>query len=137
MTRYDYRGGRHQRKLVSVLIAMILMLGRVYGQADKAPQIPHQKLSQKELKRLITAAATAEDHRRIAEYYRAEAARFRKQAKEHQDLASAYAQRKIYEPPKSGAFQHCQQFADFFKEAAEKADALAADHEELAGKVDH
>ncbi len=120
-----------------VIILGLLLPTFASGQTgvNTATNPAHKKLSHKELKNLIATAKTREDHLRIADYYRGEAARLRKEATEHQDLATAYANGTIWEPPKLGLLQHCKQFAESFAHAAEVADALAADHQKMADEI--
>ena len=123
-----------RRTLMSTMVG-IAVTTVAFGQAasTSAPTSnTHGKLSHKQLKDLIAKAKTREDHLRLAAYYRAEANRLRKDAEDHQDLATAYAKGELYEPSKSGALQHCKQFADFFAHGASEADQLAAEHQKLA-----
>jgi len=132
-----FHRARSRRTFMSTM-AGIAVSTVAFGQAvsTSAPAShTHRKLSHKELKDLIANAKTREEHLRLAAYYRAEADRLRKDAEEHQDLATAYAKGELYEPSKSGALQHCKQFADFFAHGAVEADQLAAEHQKLADQM--
>ena len=121
----------------AVIILCLLSSTFASGQtgANTATTAVHKKLSHKELKNLIATAKTREDHLRIANYYRGEATRLRKEATEHEDLATAYANGTIWAPSKLGLLQHCKEFAQTFARAAEQADALASDHQKIADEI--
>lgn len=126
-----------RRTLMSLLMgtAVSAMAFGQTGSRSRVASNTHRKLSHAELKALIANAKTREDHLRLADYYHAEASRLRKDAEEHQDLATAYTKGEVYEASKTGASQHCKQFADFFAHGALEADRLAADHEKLADQL--
>jgi hypothetical protein len=121
----------------AVIIFGLLFLTFASGQtgANTATTAIHKKLSHNELKNLIATAKTREDHLRIADYYRGEATHLRKEAAEHEDLATAYAKGTIWVPSKLGLLQHCKEFAQSFARAAEEADALASDHQKIADEI--
>jgi hypothetical protein len=123
--------------ITAVITLGLLFLTFASGQtgANTAPPAIHKKLSHKEIKNLIATAKTREDHLRIADYYRGEAAHLRKEAAEHEDLAIAYANGTIWVPSKLGLLQHCKEFAQSFARAAEEADALASDHQTIANEI--
>jgi len=126
-----------RRALMGTLMGTVVS-AMAFGQTGShstAPSNIHRKLSHAELKALIANAKTREDHLKLADYYHAEASRLRKEAEEHQDLATAYTKGELYEASKTGASQHCKQFADFFAHGAVEADRLAADHEKLADQL--
>jgi len=135
--RPNIRRSRWHFGTTLAIILGLLFLTFASGQTgvNTATTATHKKLSHKELKNLVATAKTREDHLRIVDYYRVEAARLRKEATEHQDLATAYANGTIWEPPKLGLLQHCKQFAESFARAAEAADALAADHQKMADEI--
>ncbi len=119
-----------------LLVALIAMLVCTAAQTGSAASQHH--LTKKELKALIANAKTAEDHQKIAAYYRAEARRIRQDAKEHQELAETYA-KTVPNPmeAKHGDMagqgtSHCKKWAELDNQEADEADALAASHEEMA-----
>ena len=126
-----------RRTLMSSMVGMAVSV-TAFGQTGSSSPLAsnaHRKLSHKELKALIANAKTREDHLRLADYYRAEASRLRKEAEEHQDLATVYTKGDLYESSKTGAAQHCKQFADFFAHGAAEADQLAAVHQKMADQM--
>ena len=108
----------------------------VYSVAqDKKSSVP----TRKELVTLLKTAKEPPEHRRIAVYYRHEAASLMQSAKEHSELAAIYQQKHPFaamESKHGDAFgqgaSHCQKFADLAKEQAKEAEALAAIHEDMA-----
>lgn len=124
-----------------LFLAVILIFSTDgFGQNRSTAPAVDQKtaLSQAELKKLIATAKTKQDHLRIAAYYHAEALRLRKEAAEHEDLATAYADRTRFEPKgvTGGELQHCKRFAAIFAQGAQRADELAEDHRRIAERLD-
>lgn len=119
-----------------VMTLAVTSLVSVYSVAqDKHSSVP----TRKELVTLLKTAKEPPEHRRIAAYYRAEAARLTQSAKEHAELATIYQQTHPFPAMESkhgdmfgqGA-SHCQKFAELVKEQAKEAEALAVLHEEMA-----
>ena len=112
----------------------------VYSVAqDKKSSVP----TRKELVTLLKTAKEPPEHRRIAAYYRHEAASLMQSAKEHSELAAIYQQKHPFaamESKHGDAFgqgaSHCQKFADLAKEQAKEAEALAALHEDMAKEAE-
>ncbi len=99
----------------------------------------NQVITKKEFKTLLKTAKEPVEHRKIAEYYRQEAARLTASAKEHEELAEVYTKNPPFpamEAKHGTAFgqgaQHCKRWAELSAEQAKEAEALAAMHEELA-----
>ena len=117
-------------------IVVALSLVSVYSVAqDKKSSVP----TRKELVTLLKTAKEPPEHRRIAAYYRHEAASLVQSAKEHSELAVIYQEHHPFaamESKHGDAFgqgaSHCQKFADLAKEQAKEAEALAAIHEDMA-----
>jgi hypothetical protein len=87
------------------------------------------KLSTKEVKALIANAKTAQDHHKLACYFGAEARDEAAKAKYHEEMA------KLYEHSsnaKHDMVDHCKQFADEARKAAESDNQLAAEHQKMA-----
>jgi len=119
------------RKLQVVLTIVSLMFLTVGSTA--AGQRP--SLSKKEVKALIASAKTKEDHLKLADYYKAETERLEAAAKDHDEMAEMY--RKNPTPmavkhPEAIGEGHCHEMARRYREAAAKAQELAAMHEQLA-----
>lgn len=112
-------------------IVMTLALGMflALGAADKKPPMTKHQVST-----LIQTAHTAKDHTALANYYRFEAAQLRERAAEHDAMAAEYlknpAQHSLPKYPTIA--QHCKDWAENFREAAKKADMMAASHDEMA-----
>lgn len=120
--------------ILAILIASFLV--SVYSVAeDKKSSVP----TRKELITLLKTAKEPPEHRRIAAYYRQEAARLTQSAKEHSELATIYQQQHPFAAMESkhgdtfgqGA-SHCQKFAELGREQAKEAEALATLHEDMA-----
>jgi hypothetical protein len=113
-----------------------LSLISVYSAAqDKKSSVP----TRRELVTLLKTAKEPPEHRRIAAYYRHEAASLTQSAKDHSELAAIYQQKHPFaamESKHGDAFgqgaSHCQKFADLAREQAKEAEALAAIHEDMA-----
>jgi hypothetical protein len=123
-----------------VMTLAITSLVSVYSVAqDKKSSVP----TRKELVTLLKTAQEPPEHRRIAAYYRAEAARLTKSATEHAELAVIYEQSHPFPAMESkhgnmfgqGA-SHCQKFAELVKEQAKEGEALSALHEDMAKEAE-
>lgn len=121
----------------AVFVAIVLALtsiASVYSFAQENISVP----SKKELKVLLKTAKEPPEHRRIAAYYRQEAARKRAEATEYAKLAAMYGDTHALMPmePKQVALarggNHCKRFAALDEKQAQEADALVALHEDMA-----
>ncbi len=99
----------------------------------------NQVITKKEFKTLLKTAKEPVEHRKIAEYYRQEAAGLTASAKEHEELAEVYTKNPPFpamEAKHGTAFAqgapHCKRWAELSAEQAKEAEALAAMHEEMA-----
>jgi hypothetical protein len=88
---------------------------------------------------VLKTAKEPVEHRKIAAYYRQEAARLTASAKEHEELAEVYAKNPPFpamEAKHGTAFgqgaPHCKRWAELSAEQAKEAEALAEMHEEMA-----
>jgi hypothetical protein len=88
-------------------------------------------LTRKTLVAAISSAETPQDHQRIANYYKGEAGRMLAEAKEHDELAVTYTKSARKEAPIQTA-EHCKNFADAARKAAQASQELAKLHEEMA-----
>lgn len=119
-----------------VLIVSLLSASSIpaFSSADKAKSA----ISKTDLKVLLKTAKTPAEHRKIAEYYRQEAARLAAVAKEHRDLAAIYEQRPpnpALEAKHGSAVEgasHCRRWAELTDEEAKEAASLAELHEGMA-----
>ena len=92
-------------------------------------------LTKQQLKSLTATASTPEDHRRLAVYYEQEVQREAAEAQEaEQELRAEEANpaRRSTKQP-NGRVNYFQWEVEHHRDAAEKAQALAAVHEEKAG----
>ena len=127
--------------MVAVLATLAAMsLVSVYSVTqDKKSPIP----TRKELVTLLKTAKEPPEHRRIAAYYRHEAASLTQSAKEHSELAAIYQQKHPFaamESKHGDAFgqgaSHCEKFAQLATEQAKEAEALAVLHEDMAKEAE-
>ncbi len=122
-----------KRSLGILAIVLVIMLSAVW-QVSTAQQHKPEKLSKQQLLSLITSAKTPAEHRRVAEYYHATAQDYLAQAKEHAEMAEAYKKNPMTSSSKfaTGTVDHCEYFAQSFKEMATKMQELADMHEQMA-----
>jgi len=96
-------------------------------------------LSKKQLADLVANAKTAADHRKLAEHYRAAAAKHEMEAKEHTELAAKYkANPSMSESKHPGAPDtagHCLRYAEHCRMLAKTMNEMAAMHEDMAKKA--
>lgn len=126
-------------RLIVILAAVVLALGAVPNQGHSQPVTTQQaeKLSRKELRLLIAGARTANDHERIAAYYRAESERLNAKAEEEKGALAEYLKNPSGHPvPKWPPMdQQYRQLAYYYTEKAQKAFVLAGLHEQMAEKA--
>ena len=122
-----------KRSLGILAIVFVVMLSAVW-QVSTAQQHKPEKLSKQQLLSLIASAKTPAEHRRVAEYYHATAQDYLAQAKEHAEMAEAYKKNPMTSSSKfaTGTVDHCEYFAQSFKEMATKMQELADMHEQMA-----
>ena len=121
---------RLQAALTIISLTLLLVMAVGNTAAGRRPS-----LSKKEVKVLIASAKTKEDHLKLADFYKAETARLEGEAKDHDEMAEMY--RKNPTPmavkhPEAIGEGHCHEMARRYREAAAKAQELAAMHEQLA-----
>jgi len=85
-------------------------------------------------KTLEATAATSAQHKTLAEDYHELAKRQLEESNTHAEEAAWYARFPIYSSEKlrRGTIDHCQHFADKYRQDAQKSEDLAARHERLA-----
>ena len=131
---YRRKGSNNSRVrlTLAVLMGIAVIAGNVStGQAK-------EKISKPAMKEMIAGAKSAADHKAIADYYYAEAAKARAKAVEHDEMAGWY--RKAGEGTKKipyapGTIDHCERLVKDYKSTAENLTALAKEHEAMAAKV--
>lgn len=120
--------------VLALSLALLSFTPAYSAAGDKRPAI-----SKKELKVLLKTAKEPVEHQKIADYYRQEAARLMRSAKEHEDLAKLYTDY----PPYPGMVSkhgtdfgqgapHCRKWAELDGQQAKEAEALAVMHEDMA-----
>lgn len=121
-------------------LAFVLMLSLACASLSTLAVASETKvITKKEFKTLLKTAKEPVEHRKIAEYYRQEAARLTASAKEHEELAEIYAKNPPFpamEAKHGTSFAqgapHCKRWAELSSEQAKEALSLAAMHEEMA-----
>ncbi|MBY0508160.1 MAG: hypothetical protein K2X03_29875 [Bryobacteraceae bacterium] len=113
----------------AALVAAPLMLAsRATAQA--------KTLTHKQLADLIATAKTADDHRKLADHYRAIAAKHEMEAKQHQDLAKMYkanpTSSEVKRPGSPDTAAHCLTYAEHCRKAAKTMTDMAVMHDEMA-----
>jgi len=120
------------RLTLAVLMGIAVIAGNVStGQAK-------EKVSKPALREMIAGAKSAADHKAIAAYYHAEAAKAGAKAVEHDEMAGWY--RKAGEgvkktPYAPGTIDHCERLVKDYKSTSDHLTALAKEHEAMAAKV--
>lgn len=96
-------------------------------------------LNKKQLGELVATAKTAADHHKLAEHYRAAAAKHEEEAKEHLALAAKYKANpnasEVKRPGDPDTAAHCLTYAEHCRKAAKTMSEMAAMHEEMAKKA--
>ena len=130
---------RFQRMKKSLLrFAVVTVLGMVVALGNPFTVDAKEKISKPALQEMIAGAKTAADHKVIADYYYAEAAKARAKSVEHDEMAGWY--RKAGEgvkktPYAPGTINHCERLVKDYKSTADDLTALAKEHEAMAAKV--
>ena len=131
MYRFQGMNKSMLRFAVVTMLGMVVALGNPFTADAK-------EISKRALKEMIAGAKTAADHKAIADYYYAEAAKARAKAVEHDEMAGWY--RKAGEGTKKtpyapGTIDHCERLVTNYKSTADDLTALAKEHEAMAAKV--
>ena len=118
--------------------AVVTVLGMAVALGNPFTADAKEKISKRALKEMIAGAKSAADHKVIADYYYAEAAKARAKAVEHDEMAGWY--RKAGEGTKKipyapGTIDHCERLVKNYKSTADDLTALAKEHEAMAANV--
>ncbi len=123
--------------VIALMIVFLILL--TFAPVSSAATGTNPTLSKNELKGLLKNARTPAEHRTIAEYYRQNAKRLTASSKSHAELAEVYAKNPPFpamEAKQGDAFgqgaSHCRKWAKLDAEQADKAEKLAALHEDMA-----
>src|SRR5262245_28684432 len=113
------------RFAVVTILGLIVVLGNPFTVDAK------EKISKRAMKEMIAGAKSPADHKAIADYYYAEAAKATALAEEHEQMASWY-QRAGEGPKKTpyapGTIEHCERLIKSYRTTAEELAALGDDH---------
>ncbi|MEW5975829.1 MAG: hypothetical protein AB1898_08480 [Acidobacteriota bacterium] len=111
-----------------------LLVGSSAGQAAAADAVTAKNLKQK-----ISTAKTAADHKVIAAYYQAEAAKAKAKVTEHQEMLEAYKKAGVgtvaKSPNQPGTIEHCNHLIKSYRDLAESLALMAKAHEEMAAST--
>ncbi|MEW5976400.1 MAG: hypothetical protein AB1898_11420 [Acidobacteriota bacterium] len=122
---------------LSLVLALVatLMTGSTRAHAAAAAGA----VTAKNLKQKITSAKTATDHKAIAAYYRAEAAKAQAKVTEHQEMAEVYRKAGFgtvsKTPNAPGTIEHCNHLVKTYQSLAESLEMMAKEHEAMAANV--
>ena len=122
---------------LSLVVALVatLMTGSTAAHAAAAAG----SVTAKNLKQKITSAKTADDHKAIAAYYRAEAAKAQAKVTEHQEMTEAYRKAGFgtvsKTPNAPGTIEHCNHLVKTYQSLAESFEMMAKEHEAIATNV--
>jgi hypothetical protein len=121
-----------------VRFTIVTLMGMAVAIGNPLTVDAKEKISKRALKEMIAGAKTAADHKAIADYYYAEAAKARAKADEHDQMAAWY--RKAGEGTKKipyapGTIDHCERLVKNYKATADELTALAKEHEAMVAKV--
>ena len=122
------------KKLIgSVLFTAALFFG-ANGMMAQAKVVEPVQLTKKRAKALEVSAKTAEDHLKLAAYYRQLAHHQREESSKQSDLAAYYARNPIYSSSKfrASTLDHSEYYAQKFQRDAQRSEDLAARHDVLA-----
>jgi hypothetical protein len=120
---------------LSMVLAALIVVS--VGQAPAAE--PKGQLKSKEVKALAASAKTPADHMKLARHYTAVADKHEAEAQEHEALAAEYTRNPRLgaskHPMAPNTAEHCKYFAEHCRRTAQKMQALAAAHEEMAKNI--
>ena len=118
--------------VIFTLMGVVVTIGNPFAVDAK------ETISKRALKEMVAGAKTSDDHKAIANYYYAEAAKAHAKAQEHEQMADWYrtvgeANKKI--PFAPGTIEHCKHLAKSYTATADDLTALAKGHEAMATKA--
>ncbi len=125
------------RRSLSLVLALVatLMTGSTTAYAAAAAS----SVTAKNLKLKIMSAKATADHKAIAAYYRAEAARAQAKVTEHREMTEVYRKAGFGTVSKSpnapGTIEHCNHLVKTYQSLAESLEMMAKEHEAMAANV--
>jgi hypothetical protein len=111
---------------------LLLVLTASFAFAQEKMQCHGHTPTRSEVKALIVAAKTPAEHQKLACYFRAEAREETAKAQYHDEMGKLYASNSN---EKHDMVEHCKQFADDARKAAESDNQLAEEHEKMAAQA--
>lgn len=128
---------QNQKRFTGLTWALAVTL--MFGLGSNHTAAVGEPVTAKNLKQKIVLAKTAEDHKAIVVYYRAEAAKAQAKVTEHQDMAEAYQKAGIGTaskiPNSPGTIEHCNHLVKTYQSLAETLAMMAKEHEAMAANV--
>ena len=123
----------------SLSLALVLVATLVTGSTTAQAAAAAGSVTAKNLKQKITSAKTARDHKAIAAYYGAEAAKAQAKVTEHQEMTEAYRKAGFgtvsKTPNAPGTIEHCNHLVKTYQSLAESLEMMAKEHEAMAANV--
>jgi hypothetical protein len=124
-----------RRHILGVFLAAAVILGSSQGYSAAVSDPANAK----NLKQKIATAKTAADHKAIAAYYQAEAAKAKAKVTEHQEMLEAYKKAGFgtvsKTPNAPGTIEHCNHLIKNYQDLAESLTMMAKAHEEMAANA--
>ncbi len=122
------------KRTITILSLAFALTVAAFSQAAPTPQSKPEHLSKQQLNTLIATAKTPAEHRRIAQYYQAQAQDFLAKAQEHEQMIVAYKANPVLSDDKyrASTISHCEYFVTTFKALADNSQELATLHERMA-----
>src|SRR5262245_51304472 len=121
-----------------VRLVLIILIGSAVITGSTLRAEAKGKVSKSALKEMIAGAKSPADHKAIADYYYAEAAKASALAEEHEQMSSWY-QRAGEGPQKTpyapGTIEHCERLMKSYRTTAEELTALGDDHAARAAQL--
>ena len=126
------------KRTISILSLVLALAVATFTQVASAQPPKPEHLSKHQLNTLISTAKTPAEHQRIAQYFQAKALDYLAQAKEHEAMVVAYKANPTLSNNKNlrNTVNHCEYFAQTFKDLAAKSQELAEMHEQMAKEAD-
>ncbi|MFP5205745.1 MAG: hypothetical protein ACLGSH_10340 [Acidobacteriota bacterium] len=122
------------RRLASVFALTLAIAVTVSAQVSPTSPAKPEKLTKGQLRSLIAAATTPEQHMRLAQYYEAKAQHYVAESNEQLKMAEQFKANPMMNNDKRvfGTVDHCEYYAQFFKQQAVKMQNLAHMQEQMA-----
>jgi hypothetical protein len=126
------KASQQARQLAEAHKAMAQEAGQPAAEAPAPLEASPRRLAAEDLAALQMKGANAEDHRKMAAHFRAEAKTFEEEAASHAAMAERYNLPAKVAAVKTGMALHCVTLSRTLREAAKEASELANEHEAMA-----